>query len=153
MLRPFEARLSLLFLATWFVAGCGTSLGTVTGEVTYEGEPVQEGWITFSPADGKGPAKGGRIDAGKYTVTDVPPGPKLAAIVAVKKVPFARSSEDMAKMAAEAKTKGNPSGIIDPADVIPPSAVGNNAAVDVKPGPQTHNFALKRPPGTKPRPK
>ena len=64
---------------------------------------------------------------------------------AVKPVPFARSSEEMAKMAQAAKARGNATGLIDPADAIPPDAEGNNVTVDVKPGRQTRDFALQRP--------
>lgn len=56
------------------VAGCGRSDGPetfiVTGTVTYQGQPVQEGEIRFAPVEGtKGPASGSTIRDGVYTVT------------------------------------------------------------------------------------
>jgi hypothetical protein len=139
------ARGWLLALTLALLPGCGGGAARVAGEVTYEGRPVGDGAISFLPADGKGPAAGGPIVGGQYTVEDLTPGPKLVKIEAVKKVPFARSSEEMAKRAAVNKLFGDGSGIIDPADVIPPNAEGNNATVEIKPGKQTRDFHLKKP--------
>ncbi|HEV7279268.1 MAG TPA: hypothetical protein VGN57_03565 [Pirellulaceae bacterium] len=55
-------------------------------------------------------------------------------MIAVKKVPFARSSEEMAHRAADAEKRGDRTGLIDPADIVPPDAVGNNATHDIKAG-------------------
>ena len=77
--------------------GCGDSgIATVSGAVTYEGEPVMDGMITFTPADGKGPVAGGRIIDGRYGIEKLTPGTKLVKVEAVKAVPFARSSEEIA---------------------------------------------------------
>ena len=48
------------------LAGCGGNRPTVHGEVTFDGEPVVEGTISFEPADGVGPTTGGPIVDGKY---------------------------------------------------------------------------------------
>lgn len=66
-------------------------------------------------------------------------------IEAVKAVPFARSSEEMAKRYEEQKAKGNATGLTDPADIIPPNAQGNNTRIEIIKGPQTHHFHLKKP--------
>lgn len=145
MFHLCHTRLWLVVLVVSLAAGCGDSSSTVTGEVTYDGQPVGDGMITFLPADGKGPPAGGRIANGRYSVTGVPPGPKIVQINAVKSVQFARSSAEMEKMAAAAKAKGNATGIVEPADVIPPDAVGNNNPLEVKPGKQTHIVILKKP--------
>jgi len=54
--------------------GCtrGPAVGTVTGEVTYSGQPVNEGHITFTPADGKGQTAGANIVDGKFKAEQVP---------------------------------------------------------------------------------
>jgi len=127
------------------LVGCDNSLGTVTGKVTYDGEAVQEGFITLAPADGAGPTVGGPIVGGEFSVSDIPPGEKVVLIQAVKAVPFARSSEEMAARAEEERKKGRGTGLIDPADVIPPNAVGNNAKVQVAAGSQVLDFALTSP--------
>jgi hypothetical protein len=126
-------------------AGCGGNVATVSGTVTYEGQPVGKGAITFLPADGIGPVAGGPIADGHFTVDGMTPGPKVVQVVAVKLVPFARNTEEMARRAAENKSKGDGSGLIDPADTIPADAEGNNATREVIAGKQTLNLDLKKP--------
>jgi hypothetical protein len=142
--RALAAAITLAAAAALF-SGCGSSLATVSGEVTYDGKPVGDGYITFTPTDGKGNDAGGPISAGSYKVTGVPPGPKVVKVMAVKKVNFAASSEEMMQRAAEARKTGNHDGLVDPADTIPDNAEGNNAQLEVRPGEQVHNFALKAP--------
>jgi hypothetical protein len=124
----------LLFL---FVSGCGGDTGRVTGEVTYEGKPVEQGMISFQPADGKGPSAGGIIENGRYTATKVPPGPKVVQIEATPATGSVRiSSEERAKAP---KSGGKPNRL------IPPKAEGNNAKVEIKVGDQKLDFHLKKP--------
>jgi hypothetical protein len=58
------------------LAGCGGSKYSgakrypLAGEVTFEGQPVDLGSITFLPADGKGRPSGGVIENGKYEVPE-----------------------------------------------------------------------------------
>ena len=137
--------LALIGILALTVAGCSSNMSSVSGTVTYEGEPVGTGQVTFTPADGVGPIAGGRIAAGRYTVDGLTPGAKVVRVEAVKQVPFARSTEEMARRAAENKSKGDGSGLIDPADTIPPDADGNNATHEIKPGKQTLDLSLKKP--------
>jgi hypothetical protein len=132
-------------LLTFFLPACGSSVSTISGEVTYENEPIHKGRIEFMPEDGQGVGGGGDIIDGKYRVTGLQPGPKRVQITATKVVPFARSSAEMAQRAREAKARGDISGLIDPADIVPPDAEGNNAIVELQPGSQTRDFALKKP--------
>jgi F420-0:gamma-glutamyl ligase len=81
-------------------------------------------------------------------VEKLPPGRKVVQIIGVRKVPFARSSEDMARAAKEAAKKGDTTGIIDRADTIPADAEGNNRTVEVVAGEQTMDFTLTRRTGT-----
>jgi hypothetical protein len=126
-------------------AGCGSNTATVTGEVTYDGQAVADGMITFLPADGKGQPAAAKIVQGQYKIENLAPGPKVVKIEAVKAVTFARSTEEMARMAAANRDKSDGSGLIEPADVIPSDARGNNATVDIKPGRQTHSVHLQKP--------
>lgn len=134
----------LLALTGAFLVGCGHA-GTVTGTVTFENTPVADGWITLLPVDGAGPPQGSPIASGTYKVVGVQPGPKIVKIEAVKAVPFARTSEEMARMAADNKARGDATGIIDRADLIPPDAVGNNTTVEIRVGTQKLDFHLKKP--------
>jgi hypothetical protein len=144
MLRAcFGLRASDFVLLTLLVAGCGGGSGSVvTGAVSYEGEPVAKGQITFTPADGKGPIAGDDIVAGKYRVVDLAPGQKIVQITAVDDSAPILSSADMAKAAASGKPAAPP-----PKVLVPPDAVGNGATVEVKAGSQTHDFTLKKPAG------
>jgi hypothetical protein len=151
MVHISNPRFWAIALAVSLAGGCGSGSNTVTGEVTYEGQPVGGGFVTFLPADGKGPSVGGALENGRYTVENITPGPKVMKVEAVKAVKFARSSQEMADMAAARKAKGDDSGMIERADVIPPDAEGNNAPVEIKAGAQTINIHLKKPAGTKGR--
>ena len=146
MIFRWGFRVVLTVCVAQSAVGCGGSGGaTVSGTVTYEGQPVGDGTITFLPADGKGQPVGGPIVNGRYSLTAVSPGSKMVQITAVKAVKFAQSSAEMAQQAAERKARGDATGLIESADVIPANATGNNATIEVKPGTQTHDFALTKP--------
>jgi hypothetical protein len=70
--------------------GCGTGEAVVSGEVVLDGQPVENGTITFEPADRDGPTMGGPIAGGRYEVHG-PPGKKKVLVTAFrltgKKVP------------------------------------------------------------------
>jgi hypothetical protein len=63
------------------VMGCGGGgTATVSGKVTYKGEPVTAGYVTYYGADGK--TDSGRIDAdGHYTVYKAPVGDVKVAVL------------------------------------------------------------------------
>jgi hypothetical protein len=67
------------------VAGCGKSIGTAEGQVTFESQPVQEGAISFESADKQGPSSGGIIQDGQYRIERLPPGKKVVRITAQRK--------------------------------------------------------------------
>jgi hypothetical protein len=130
--------------AAGILSGCGPTTATVSGEITYEGKPVEDGYITFTPADGKGTDAGGPITSGRYRITKVPPGPKVVKVIGVKKVNFASTSAEMMQKAAEARKAGNYGGLVDPADTIPENAQGNNAQIALNVGENSHDFHLKK---------
>jgi hypothetical protein len=57
-------------------AGCGSGLVTVTGTVTLDGKPADEGSVSFQPADGNGPSGGCSVKDGRFELT---PGLKPGA--------------------------------------------------------------------------
>ena len=121
------------------LSGCGSS-AYISGDVTYDGEPVEKGTITFLPADGKGASAGGVIEKGHYKAPNVPPGAKIIKIEAVSAITFARSSEELAREAKSGtKTPAKP------ADLIPNNAVGNNTKAELKAGDQKLDFHLTKP--------
>jgi hypothetical protein len=127
------------------LAGCGPSTGAVSGQVTYDGNPVENGHILFTPADGKGKDAGGPISAGRYRAVGLPPGLKIVKVIGVKKVGFASTSEEMKRRSAEAQQANNYDGLVDPADTVPDTAEGNNVQVEIKAGDNAYDFHLKKP--------
>jgi len=66
-------RLLIPCLCGFFLTGCtGNSGGPVTyqvsGEVTFEGQPVSEGQILLIPAQGAGQRQAGQIQNGQYSL-------------------------------------------------------------------------------------
>ncbi len=56
-------------VAACLAAGCGGGLVSVTGTVTLDGKPVDEGSVSFQPADGNGPSGGAPVKDGRFEVT------------------------------------------------------------------------------------
>jgi hypothetical protein len=75
----FFVRLLGLF-ALLLLAGCGSSLGEVSGKVLVDGKPLEEGDIIFEEADNSKTPAGGPIIKGMYTVPKVTPGNKIVRI-------------------------------------------------------------------------
>jgi hypothetical protein len=137
--------LALLVASSAMLAGCGPATGTVSGQITYDGKPVEKGHILFTPADGKGKDAGGPIIGGRYRAIGLPPGIKIVKVIGVKKVNFASTSEEMMRRSAEAQQANNYDGLVDPADTVPDNAEGNNVQVEVKAGDNVYDFHLKKP--------
>lgn len=62
----------LTMLGPCLLSGCGNPTATVSGEVTLDGKPLEDGIIVYDPSDGKNTAAQGKIEAGKYSVLTVP---------------------------------------------------------------------------------
>jgi len=145
MMRILWLRVGVLLLAA-LVSGCGGSGATVSGMVTFEGEPVNNGRISFLPTDGKGPAEGAAIKDGRYRLDILTPGSKMVKIEAVKQVQVNWSSLEGQQAYEEAKAKGTLSALLDTNDLISPDAIGNNQTVKVVSGKQTFDFELRKSP-------
>jgi hypothetical protein len=75
-------------VAMLLLAGCGSDRIPISGDVTFDGEPVLTGTIAFEPVDGKGAATGGKITDGKYSLVGdaaPQPGTKKVRIAATRK--------------------------------------------------------------------
>lgn len=77
----------LLSLAVWglaaiLTAGCGSNGSSkiqVTGTVTLDGKPIEQGVINFTPSDGKGATAAASITNGSFSA-EIPEGPKRVSI-------------------------------------------------------------------------
>lgn len=73
------------FLLLLAAAGCGGKTATVTGRVTYDGQPVTSGSVVFHGDNGA--VDSGLLDAdGRYTIARAPVGPVKVAVMASKEV-------------------------------------------------------------------
>ena len=65
----------LLAIGLLGATGCGASVGSVTGLVTYNGGPLKGGSVTLIPMDGSGESFSGQIqEDGKYTIERIKSG-------------------------------------------------------------------------------
>ncbi len=81
-------QMAFLCMMIWIGTGCGSGKLALKGEVTFNGQPVPEGSISFEPADGKGSVTGGTISGGRYHLegeAGTTPGEKIVRIMAVRK--------------------------------------------------------------------
>ncbi|MGI9177382.1 MAG: carboxypeptidase-like regulatory domain-containing protein [Pirellulales bacterium] len=70
-------------LAAVLAGGCGQRMATVSGRVTFNGEPVSRGAISLIPTDGKGQTVGSPVEGGSFVIRSVPPGEKTVQVMAV----------------------------------------------------------------------
>jgi hypothetical protein len=120
--------------AVLMAAGCGGGAGEVSGTVTFDGKPIEQGSIKFTPEDGKGPTTGDAIKDGKYSVQKVPLGPAKVSISGVKATGKKKMYDD--PKADYVQTAG---------ELLPDKY--NSATelkYDVQPGRQTKNFDLSK---------
>ncbi|MFM8274072.1 MAG: hypothetical protein ACKODX_17325 [Gemmata sp.] len=131
-------RCAALFVAVAaLVAGCGggDAWGDVSGTVSYDGTPVEDGAISFIPADGKGQGGGGTIKDGKY-----------AAKVSVGNMKVQVSGS---KVVSKKKVYNTPDSPVMPvtAEILPPrysDREKTELTFEVAPGPSTKNWDLKK---------
>ncbi len=70
-------RLFVVLAAGLFVplSGCGGGVANVSGEVKFEGQPLQNGRVTFVCSGGNRPSLSADIKEGRYEIANVPAGP------------------------------------------------------------------------------
>jgi hypothetical protein len=63
--------IALVLLMSAWLAGCAEEQSgkSVSGQVLFQGKPLDQGTIQFSPAAGQGTMSGGMIQDGRYTVS------------------------------------------------------------------------------------
>jgi hypothetical protein len=109
------------------VSGCGRSDAVLEGDVAYQGKPVETGLISLMPKDGQTATVGGAISNGKYRITKIPPGEKIAKVTITFPHPPVNGSGDAGKVAVKPP-------------LAPPESAGNNKAVRIGVGVQRLDF-------------
>ena len=82
MVFPIRWKSIIVVLLLWVSLGCGEKeleRFQITGNVTLDNQPLENGSIVLEPADGKGPTDGGTIQQGRFEI-NATPGDKLVRI-------------------------------------------------------------------------
>lgn len=130
---------SLLCLAFAVLAGC-ESKTSVSGEVTYNGTLVENGYMSFSPV-GKGRSIAAPIASGRYSIPEAISGTYTAVAIGTRKINHYSSSAD-----AYANADPNAGHLSEAADYIAADAQGNSKQVEITSGDQKLDFAITGPP-------
>lgn len=138
MCRALPVLVGFMLLA---LTGCEKKT-SISGTVTYNSKPVENGYISFSPKK-SGHTIAGQITDGKYSIPEATPGQFTAVVVGRKKINhYSTSAEAYANADKNAH-------VSEAADYIAQEAVGNNKDVDVSAGEQKVDFAITGPAGPK----
>ena len=129
--RLITPAFSVLFLLS---IGCSETAPSLSGTVTYNGAPVADGYVTFSPT-GSGTSFAAKITGGKYNADKIYTGQFQALVTASPNAPAPRTREEAAAQRPAAT----------PAPAIPENAQGNGRTVEITGGQQTLDFALTAP--------
>ena len=123
-----------LVLVVCLLAGCARQ-DCVSGTVTYEGRPVEKGFITFHPVGDLSAPVGAEIIEGQYKVLGLKPGKKKVQVTATPTV------------VAVAQKGGKSPRVIAKKDrtFIPPNARGNQQEADIPKGEHTLDVQLFAP--------
>lgn len=132
-MRQFSCCLVLVLAA----GGCGGErMGSVSGTVTVNGQPLEKGLINFNSEDGKS-IGGGEVVQGRYQVAELRPGKYLVHIAGQTNAPIIMPNSPDAQRTLSQKEID---AMMDP---LPPDAKGNDQVIEVKAGEQTHDFHLE----------
>lgn len=141
-------RITSILLLVTLLTGCGGPAGpercAVSGAVSFDGEPIESGTITFLPEDGKGVSAGGAIQQGRYSI-DAAAGPEIGEhrveIIGLK-------SEGTKTVEGVQGSAIGPSGKATVAELkmIVPAEFNTRSTlkVAIKSGPNSHDFTLKQ---------
>ena len=123
--------------------GCGSSnMSNVSGTVTLNGQPLAKGIINFSGESSGAGTGGSSIEAGQYSVKDLPPGKYTVHIAGEPENKFIEPNSP------EAQRTLTDEEIRAMSDPLPAGTTGTEQTVEVKAGAQTHDFKLESPGGS-----
>jgi hypothetical protein len=133
--RQASLWLSSLFLSfSLSVCGCRGPT-SVTGTVSYNDRPLEQGYVTFHPVDDVGATRGAEIKGGRYEIANLPPGRKRVQI----------TSQPRATSVIDPRT-GTPRLHVQPGpQAVVTNAAGNFQVLEVEAGTQVYDFHLRSP--------
>jgi hypothetical protein len=132
--------LAMLSLATIIGCGGGDGSASLRGSVTYNGEPVSQGSISFMPVGGTGTPFGATIVDGQYLAEKAFAGKFRATVSGDRAIVVPKTREEAAEM-----EKANQGQAVS-TNYIAEDAAGNSQEVDVSGDSQTLDFAITGPP-------
>ncbi len=137
MLGLLRRSLCALVVVSAATSGCarGPAVGTVTGDVSFENQPVQDGYVSFTPVDGNSQTAGASIVDGKFQAEQVP---------ATKMKVELHGNKKTGKKIKAYDTPESP--VADEVvELIPPKYnVNSELTIDVKQGTQHVKYELKK---------
>lgn len=120
--------------------GCSGGQNTIEGAITFNGEPVEQGSVTFEPSSGTGPSAGGTIQNGRYKIDaeGVTPGEMIVRINAMRST----------GKKIEAGPPEPPGTMVDEVKPFIPAVYNEQSTLkaEVKAGQMTQDFALESQP-------
>ena len=140
-MHPFRTLTALPLLAVILLAGCSASgppRASVSGKVSYKGEPLPTGTVTFV-SDDLTVVESAPISGGEYTMARAPVGPVKIGVqtpVAANNMQTKQKIEGKSAPAAAAKVVSVPDGF------RMPETSGLTYTVTSEPN-QTHDIPLK----------
>jgi hypothetical protein len=132
------AKVACVLCALVFCASCfSPPTGTVSGTVTFNGKPLPQGLITFSPSGTIGGTGGGEIRDGQYRVEGLVPAVYHVSVAAVGELKIVGPNDPQAQRTL---TDAEIRALIDP---LPPDTTGKEQTFEVRRGWQTLDFTLQ----------
>ena len=142
----------LFLVGGLMLAGCGgRSLGTVSGKVSYKGQPVKGGTVAIIPKAG-GVLQGPIQEDGSFSIDKVPTGPATITVETASvrpsgaksamPGPYSKIPQDVTRGFALAEKTGDPNRYV-PIPERYGSHESSGLSMDVKSGPQTHDLDLQ----------
>jgi len=118
------------------LAGCSSRTPEgISGTVTYNGVEVEEAYVTFYPAEDRGPTRGAEVKNGRYTARNLGPGKWRVVVTARPQLRATSANGERPRVEA-----------VPPKTPIPAEAIGNNEVVEFTSETRTHDLHLKSPP-------
>jgi hypothetical protein len=137
MQRLVSAGIVILLLNA---VGCGPSTGVVKGIVTYQGQPLDAGTVSFEPTSGAGGTAGGEVNKGEFLVKELKPGKFKVRVDGAYRPP-----KITAPGGPESQRRMTDAEILAQSDPLPADTVGRDQEIDVVVGEQTMKFELTSP--------